>query len=186
MGIQKRSTMKITKKQESFCVSIATGEFDYSWQAYEAHYNTSNMSQNTIYQESCRLLANPKIATRISELREDNKGLIQASLEEVINEMTTWLQFDPIEMFDENDALLGIHKLPEGVRKSIASFEVQEIWEWVDKEKIKVGELKKVKLVDKRATADMHLKKLGAYITNLNVKTDSLEHLTDLLKGIEE
>ena len=144
------------------------------------------MSLVAIDVEASKLKANPKISLRINELREETKELREESLAEVLNEVSSWIQFDPIEMFNEDDTLKNIRELPKRVRKSIVSFEVVELFESIDRKKVKVGELKKVKLVDKKGAAEMQLKKLGAFITNVNLKTDDLEHLTDLLKGIEE
>lgn len=187
--IYKLNTMeqKLTKKREAFAISIATGEFDYIWQAYEAHYATNGMSQNAIYVESCRLLQNPKISLRINELLEENKVKREASLNEVLAEMANWLRLDPIDMFNDDDTLKNMHELPESVRKTIASFEVVELFDRQDKVKVKTGELKRIKLVDKKSAADMYLKRLGAYINNVNISTEEdLSHIREVLGEIED
>ena len=177
--------MKLTAKQENFCQLVSEGN-TYADSYREAYPVSKKWKDRAVWVTSSELMTNGKVLVRVQELREEIRKRNQATLDGVLIEMASWLKFDPIEMFDEHDALKTIHQLPESIRKSIASFEVVELFENIDKEKIKVGELKRVKLVDKRATADMFLKKFGAYITNLNVKTDDLSHLSDLLKGIEE
>lgn len=178
--------MEITSKQLKFAESIANGEFDYDWQAYDAHYNTAKMSKNAIYVESCRLRQHPRIALKIQEIVAENQIKHHATLEEVLTEMASWLRFDPIDMINDDGTVKAMSELPQEVRKSIASFEVSEIWGGTGKDKMQLGELKRIKLVDKRSTADMFLKKMGQYITKHEITESSLEFLEDIFGGLEK
>ena len=58
----------LTAKQEAFARAIVEGMNQAD--AYRSAYNTSRMSDNAIYREASLLMSNPKIAQRISELRD--------------------------------------------------------------------------------------------------------------------
>lgn len=58
----------LTAKQEEFVKYIIYGMSQAD--AYRSAYNASNMSDNAIYREASLLVASPKIAQRIQELRD--------------------------------------------------------------------------------------------------------------------
>ena len=59
---------KLTPKQENFCLAyLETGNAS---EAYRRAYDAAAMSMNALNREACLMLDNPKIAQRISELRE--------------------------------------------------------------------------------------------------------------------
>ena len=59
----------ITSKQVKFAESISEGNTFTS--AYRASYDTQNMSQKTVWEESSRLRRHPKVAARIIELEAE-------------------------------------------------------------------------------------------------------------------
>lgn len=60
--------MSLTPKQEKFCLAyLETGSQS---EAYRIAYDVAVMTQSAVYVEACRLLDNPKIAQRLSDLRE--------------------------------------------------------------------------------------------------------------------
>ena len=176
---------KITIKQESFCQSMAYREFDFLWQAYSAHYNTSKMSKNSVYQLSCRLLAEVKITSRIKEIEAEIVTKSQSTLEEVLIAMSKRVRLDMRTFYKKDGSLLQPHEMTEDQGMCISEFDTRTTYIGKSDEISRV-ELTKVKLVDLKGLWDMFLKRYGAYITNVNIKTDNLEHLEDLIKGIEE
>ena len=176
----------LTDKQEKFSQAIANGEFDYAWQAYKAYYDVTGNSIDTVYVATCKLMQTPPIIKRIAELRERIKKRNEATFDEVLLEMSAWLRFDPLEAMDEWNAVKDLEEMSLEARKCVAEIRVQELYETVDKVKFKIGEIKTVKFIDKRATADMFMKKFGAYITTVKVDTEDLSHLKEVIKGIKE
>jgi hypothetical protein len=176
----------LSDKQEKFAQSIAVGEFDYNWMAYEKHYDCSKMSKNAIYVEACKLQQNPKVSLRIKELQEATTKRNQVTLDEVLNEMANWLRFNTKSIFNKDGTMKSLHEMTDEESSSIASYEVVELFDTIDKEKTHIGYLKKVRLLDKRAVAEMFLKKFGAFITKLVVDTEDLSHIKDLLDGIKK
>lgn len=60
--------MALTPKQENFCLAyLETGNAS---EAYRRAYKADGMSPSAINVEACNMLDNPKIALRLSELRE--------------------------------------------------------------------------------------------------------------------
>jgi phage terminase small subunit len=58
----------LTAKQEAFCQGIFQGMTQFD--AYKSAYEASGMLPDTIYPEASKLMDNPKISTRIKELRD--------------------------------------------------------------------------------------------------------------------
>lgn len=180
---QKQSNTELTVKQERFAQLVSSGSTYAS--AYVEAYDVKSASMNNIYVKSSQLMDQDKIRIRVSEIQSETTIRNQVTLDEVLTEMSNWLKFDPIDLFNRDNSLKNLDELPEHVRKSIASFEVVALFETKQKAKVKVGELKKVKLIDKRATADMFLKKMGAYLTKHQVDVEDLSYLRDLLDQIK-
>ena len=59
----------LTEKQEQFVKNILEGMSQAD--AYRSAYSCKNMSDNAIYREASLLLGNPKVAQRLSELRNE-------------------------------------------------------------------------------------------------------------------
>ena len=59
----------LTAKQEQFVQNIIQGMSQAD--AYRSAYSAKRMSDNAIYREASLLMSNPKVAQRLSELREE-------------------------------------------------------------------------------------------------------------------
>ena len=74
---------RLTAKQEGLLQSLLAGKSQR--EAYKASYNAGNMSDKTIDETVCKLLKQPKIATRYDELRAkalkkaEERGLMTAT-----------------------------------------------------------------------------------------------------------
>jgi adenylate cyclase class IV len=164
---------------------MAYKEFDFLWQAYAAHYNTKKMSQNTIYQASCRLLADSKIAARIREIEAEIVSKSQSTLDEILAAMSKRVRMDMRTYHKKDGSLKQPHEMTEDQAMCISEWDTRTTY--IGKgEDVQRVETTEYKLVDLKSLWDMFLKKYGAYITNLNVTNDNLEHLTDLLEDIED
>lgn len=60
---------KLTMKQEAFAQAIASGLYPNQAAAYRVAYDAEQMAASTIYQEASRLMADPRIAARIDEIK---------------------------------------------------------------------------------------------------------------------
>jgi phage terminase small subunit len=59
----------LTAKQEQFVQNILTGMSQAD--AYRSAYSTKRMSDNAVYREASLLVASPKVAQRLTELRNE-------------------------------------------------------------------------------------------------------------------
>lgn len=174
----------LTPQQEKFAQLVAVGN-TYA-DAYRESYNVGkNTKIETIWCESSKLMADPKVSQRVKELQDEIKKRNQATLDEVLNMMAEWLRFDVKSIFKPDGTMKMLHEMTDQESSSIASYEVVELFGGSGENRTRIGELKKVKLIDKRAVADMFLKKFGAYIENHKVTIEDLSHLDDILKGIK-
>mgnify|MGYP001428019510 FL=1 len=64
--------MNLTLKQNKYSEKLAAG-FNQT-AAYRTAYNTQNMSQKTVWEESSRLRRHPKVAARIIELEAEKEA----------------------------------------------------------------------------------------------------------------
>ena len=66
-----RDTDRLTAKQESFAQKVAAGSILSD--AYRESYAAENMADKTVWSEACRLAQNPKVATRIKAIQDENE-----------------------------------------------------------------------------------------------------------------
>lgn len=76
---------KLTIKQENFCLAYI--DKNDASDAYRGAYDTSKMNDASINREAKRLMDNPKIATRIAELRKPAIEAAQITLTDHLNDL---------------------------------------------------------------------------------------------------
>ena len=59
----------LTAKQEAFVQNILQGMSQAD--AYRSAYDTKRMTEKTVWESASKLMANPKVATRLKELRDE-------------------------------------------------------------------------------------------------------------------
>jgi len=74
VALPQSDTTRLTIKQEAFCQAMASGLYPNQAAAYRVAYDAETMAPGTIYQEASRLMADPRIAARVDEI----KGIKQA------------------------------------------------------------------------------------------------------------
>ena len=176
---------ELTDKQEKFAQAVAAGK-TYADAYREAYPVSEKWKDESIWCESSKLMADPKVIQRVKQIQEQRSKANEVTIEEVIKELSEWLRFDPIEFFDEENCMKNIHDLSPVARKQIADIKIQELWgKGMDGERVKIGEVKNIKFLDKQATADKFMRYFGAYLTNLKVSVDDLSHIKDVIEGIK-
>ena len=68
---------KLTQKQDCFAQQVATGAELSA--AYRMTYETKSMKPTSIWPEASRLAANPKVAARIEELKQEAERMRQCA-----------------------------------------------------------------------------------------------------------
>jgi phage terminase small subunit len=171
--------------KEKFARLVAEGS-TYAEALRKSHPKAKKWKDNTVWINSSKLMADTKVQLRVEELQHETAKRNQATLDEVLNEMASWLRFNPKSIANDDGSIKDLAEMSDDEAKCIVSFDVQELWSGGGEDRRQVGVIKKIKVVDKRAVSDQFLKKFGAYVTNINVKTDNLDHIEDLLDGIDK
>jgi phage terminase small subunit len=181
---------KLTDKQEKFCQFVAEG--DTYADAYRKSYNAKKMGVNTIYVKSSELMNNGKVTVMIAELKKAAIKRNEITIDQVLEQLKNWLLFDPLDIVDEEtESVKSLKDMSKEARMSLSEIHVQEIWgneENPDGKKIrqKIGELKKIKFIDKRATADMFMKKFGEYIEKNQETSSQLDAIKEIINAIKK
>lgn len=175
----------LTHKQEQFARLVAEGS-TYA-DAYRQSYDVNPGTKiETVWEKSSRLMSEDKVSTRVKELNEQTLKRNQVTLDEVLIEMSGWMRFDPLALMDENDCVKNLKDIPFEARKCISDIQVVEMFSGNGKSRVKIGELKKIKFIDKRAVSDSFLRKFGAFIDRKVLAVEDLSYIEELLKDIKD
>ena len=129
----------------------------------------------TAVSQASVLLARPRVQRYLTKQFEERTKAAEVSIEDILKGLKEIAYVDPADAYDEDGRLKSIHDMPLALRRSIASIEIDEIWEFVEstsgnrKIKEQVGWTKKVRFWPK----DRGLEMLGKYKA---LFTDKLEH----------
>lgn len=94
----------LTPNQENFCNYFI--ECGSASEAYRRAYSCSNKSSEWIGVEACKLLKNPKIALRISELQEEQKKKLDITKEEILRMLKNIMYADIRDFLTLKDGVL--------------------------------------------------------------------------------
>jgi len=151
----------LTLKQENFCLAyIETGNAS---EAYRRAFNTERMKAETIHVKACELLKEDKVTVRLNEFKKPIIEKAQLTLESVIQENMKIAFFDVRTLFDDYGALKPVHEWSDAIGGAVSSIEVFEEFSGSGRDRIKIGETRKVKFWDKGAAIDKLMKHLGGY-----------------------
>ena len=80
-------TIKLTPKQEGFCLSyIETGNAS---EAYRLNYSVQNMKPEAVWVKSSELLNNGKVTVRLAELHKHHQERHNVTVDSITNELDT-------------------------------------------------------------------------------------------------
>lgn len=146
----------LTEKQEAFCQSYLL-DFNGARAAKEAGY-----AEDSARQEASRLLTNVNIRARIYQLRKEMGKLFNITRERIAQEYSRIAFFDIKKAFDAEGELIPITQLDDDTAAAIAGIEVSNDWEKDENNRpVIVGQLKKIKISDKRSALDSLVKLMG-------------------------
>jgi phage terminase small subunit len=173
--------IKLTIKQENFCIAyLETGNAS---EAYRRAFNTERMKPETINRNAKALIDDSKIATRIDDLRKPVLDKAQLDLERVIREDMCIAFFDIRTILNDDGAVKPVSEWPASAGAAISSMEVLEQYEGSGKDRVFVGYLKKIKLVDKGGALDRLMKHLGGYEQDNKQKGNALQDFYKAISG---
>jgi len=176
---------KLTVKQEKFAQNLFIGMTQR--EAYKAAYNAENMTDKSIDEEACRLAADLKMTSRISELEDELRLRNMVTIEKVVAEYAKLGFFDPRKLFNDNGQPKEIAELDDDTAAAVAGLDIQEVYEGSGEDRKFVGYTKKYKLTDKKSALDSMAKYLGMFTekVELSGKDGAPIEFEQILKDIK-
>lgn len=175
----------LTPQQEKFAQLVAAGN-TYADSYREAYKVSEKTKIERVWETSSRLMADSKVSARVKEIQAQRLKENEVTLQEVLKELSEWLRFNVKTIFKTDGTMKQLHEMTDQEASCIASYEVVELFGGSGENKAQIGQLKKVKLIDKQAAADKFLRYFGAYIDNHKITVEDLSYLDDILNKIKK
>lgn len=169
----------LTAKESAFVEHYATDP--NATQAYLASH--PGATYQTARVEGSRLLANPRIAAAVEQVRAVTMAALGITRERVLQEIARLALFDPRKLFDSDGRPLAIQELDDDTAAALAGMDVLEEFEGSGKDRVFVGLVKKYKLADKNTALDKLSRHLGLYEKDNRQAADALGSLLAGLGG---
>lgn len=134
---------KLSPQHEVFCIAYVAMRQNGARAAVEAGY-----SVKTAKQIASRLVADPLIKARISELMAEKFRALHMTADEVLARAALVARSDVRGLYNEDGTLKAPHELDDTAAAAVAGIEVLEEFDGSGKDRVKVGETKKVRLRD--------------------------------------
>lgn len=145
----------MTPKREKFAQEIVQGRSQSD--AYRVAFKPKRASAKTVYEKASRLMAHPKVTTRVKELMAPLVAEAQLTREQWIEDSIRLYRGDVRKLFDEHGNPIDIPNLADSEADLIESFEVVEDFTKVKKNQsgeeqaVATGYTKKYRLTSKLA-----------------------------------
>jgi phage terminase small subunit len=117
-----RSTVKLTPKEEAFCLAIVEGL--RASDAYRRAYKPQRAQAKTIHEKASRLMAKGKVQARVAELMAPVIAEAQMTRTEWLQRLARCCRFDPRKMFDAHGKPKPITELEENEAAAIEQYEL--------------------------------------------------------------
>jgi phage terminase small subunit len=153
----------LNDQQERFCQEYVV-DLNGTKAAARAGY-----SEKGAHVEASRLLRNPKVTARLSELQAARSKRTQITSDMVLLELAKLANSDLRRLFNANGELLPPSEWPDDVALAVSSVEVEELFDGYGQDRTQIGYTKKVKFWDKPKALEL----LGKH---LKLFTDKVEH----------
>jgi phage terminase small subunit len=116
-------------------------------------------SAGTAHVQGSRLLSNAKVREAIAKAQAKAADKAEVTIERVLKEYARIAFADIAQAYDEGGNLLPVPKMPEDIRRALASVEITELF---DDGKV-IGQLKKVRFAQKASALDSLARYLGMF-----------------------
>lgn len=158
---------ELTVQQELFCQ-----EYLKDLHAANAFRRAGFTAKNDAVANAnaCRLMSDPRIQSRVAALAKERAERVQVDADRILSELVKLAFVDISKIFDERNAVLPTEKWPEEARKSLASIEVDEIFDYEGNQRVHIGYTKKVKFWPKTQALDMLGRHLKMFTTKHEVE----------------
>lgn len=149
---------RLMDKQERFCLEyVRTG---VASEAYRLIYSAGRMSDKQVWEESSKLMANPKVAQRVAEIREEVTAPARKSLsidkkwvlEQLVENVSMAKAAEPV--LDGEGNPTGEYKQNLAAANKSLELIGKELGMFVDKKEIRTGAIDDIPHEDKMAALE--------------------------------
>lgn len=148
--------MKLNPKQAAFVREYLV-DLNATQAATRAGY-----SKRTAKAQGHRLLTHADVRAAVDAGMKARGDKLDISAERVLLELARICLADISKAYDEQGRALLFHEMPEDVRRAISSVDVEELFDFEDGKKTRLGWTKKLRFWDKTRAAELIFKHLGA------------------------
>ena len=142
-------------------------DFNGTQAAIRAGYSAKSAAQ-----QASRLLTNAKIAEMIAAAIKARTERVEIDADWLLNRLKQEAIADIAEIYGDDGELLPVSEWPLIFRQGlVAGIDVEEIFEGTGKDRVKIGEMKKVRLSDRAKRLEMIGKHVG-----VSAFKDRVEH----------
>ena len=139
--------------------------------AYKVAYPNCKKDE-TASAAGSRMLGNVKVQEYIQEQQKEREERTKITQDMIVNELAKIAFLDISNLYNENGGLKNIQDIDENTRRAISSLETFEEFEGYGEDREKVGDTKKVKLIDKTKALELLGKHLGMFKDKLDISQD--------------
>jgi phage terminase small subunit len=171
-GKNRRGTIELSIIEEKF-VNEFMIDFQPKAAAIRAGYQEKSAASTAYH-----LLNRPDIADRIQYLRERMVAKFEVDRDMIVSELAKIAFADPRNFFDERGNMKEIYELDDISAASLMGLEIEELFAGNGNNRIKIGQIKKLKRWDKVKALDV-LCKIFGYYAPIKVDPTTPTTLTD-------
>lgn len=154
---------RLTKKQDDFALAyIQTGK---PVEAYRQAYGPGNMSNASIHKEASRVLANPKVAARIAELRAPAIEAAGLTVERTLKEVQRVSEVDPRRFYRDDGTMVPPSEWDDDMAAAVSFIKATPVIlvKATGRKPAKIGYTYELKFWDKNAGLEKAMKHLGLF-----------------------
>ncbi len=134
---------KIGPRQEAFCLAYIANGQNATQAAITAGYAVKSARQ-----VACKVAADPLVKARIKELLDEKFRALHMGADEVLARAALIARADVRGLFKDDGTLKAPHELDDTAAAALGGLDVLEEFSGTGKDRVKVGETKKVRLRD--------------------------------------
>lgn len=154
---EQKEDNSLNPKQKAFCEYYVVDN-NGSAAAIKAGY-----SKNTAASKASQLLIIVKVKDYIEKLRAEIAERNKITIDECVGLLSSMARFDIADLYKEDGSLKALKDIPQETRLAIAELSVFEEFGGFGDQRTKIGETKKLKVVDRKGTIVELMKHLGGY-----------------------
>lgn len=159
----------LTPKQERFCLAYLEGASGSD--AYRKVYKPKRATAKSVHEMASALLANPKVASRVAELRGKAADRSVLTLEKTVAQLARLVNADPADYFKADGKIRDLSEMPSDARAAIASLEIED-------------DEVKLRFYDKNTAIHTALKHLGGFEKDNRQKLDPVTKFLEWAIGL--